>query len=291
MILRRNLLALPWFCLPVSAQRIPRERISYIADEVARTPAEAIAFARRYGLRRVELRSVPGTKRGYWDLPEAEQASAVRELADNGLLISFIDSGLLACPIPGTTPVRKPGPQEAARFTNRMEDLRKVIGLAQRAQCGKIRCFSFRRVAEPVALFPRIAEFIAPMAEIAAREGVQLLLENESSCNVNTCVEIEGIMKLLPATVGLNWDPGNASGQERAFPEGYRRLPVGRIGNVQIKGKSILGTGDGTDWPALFRALEADGYRGYFGLETHTSDRVADSHPALERILKMIGAQ
>lgn len=291
MILRRNLLALPWFCRLVFAQHIPRERISFITDEVARTPAEAMDFARRHGLRWVELRSVPGTKRGYWDLPEAEQVAAVRELKENGLQVSFIDSGLLACPIPGTTPVRRPGPQEAARFTNRMEDLRKAIGLAQRAQCGKIRCFSFRRVAAPVEVFPRIAELIAPMAEIAVREGVQLLLENESSCNVNTCAEIEGIMKLLPATVGLNWDPGNASGQERAFPEGYRRLPVGRIDNVQIKGKSILGTGDGTDWPALFHALVADGYRGHFGLETHTSDRVADSHPAMERILRIIGAE
>lgn len=288
MIQRRDWLALPLYHRLLAAQPSPRARISVITDEVAKTPAEAIAFAKKYGLRWVETRSVPGTKRGYWDLPESDQRAVLRQFEDNGLRVSFVDSGLLACPIPGTSPLRKPGPQEAARFTNRMEELRKVIAFAQRARCPKIRCFSFRRVAAPAALFPRIAELIVPMSEFAANEGVQLLLENESSCNVNTCAEIGGMMKLLPSTVGLNWDPGNASHQERAYPDGYKLLPVGRIANVQIKGKSILGAGDGTDWPALIRALNSDGYQGLFGLETHTPNRAADSHPAIERMLQML---
>jgi len=290
MIGRRSLLSFPFYPALAVAPIVPPSRISFITDEVATSPADAIAFARRYRLQWVELRNVPGVKRGYWDLPQAEQTAALRQLEDNGLRVSFIDSGLLACPIPGTEPIRKPGPQEAARFNNRMEELRKVVDFAQRARCTKIRCFTFRRVAEPETLFPRIAEFIAPMAEYAAGEGVDLLFENESSCNVNTCAEIAALLNLLPDT-NLNWDPGNASNHERAFPDGYRLIPIRRIANVQIKGKSILSGGDGTDWPALFRALAAGGYQGHFALETHTPNRVADSPAAMERILQIAAAK
>lgn len=285
MIDRRSLLSFPFYPA-FSAALVPLSRISFITDEVSSSQRDAIVFARRYRLQWVELRNIPGRKQGYWDLPQTEQTAALRQLEDNGLRVSFIDSGLLACPIPGTEPIRKPGPQESARFTNRMEELRKVVDFAQRARCNKIRCFTFRRVAEPEALFPRIAELIAPLAEYAAGQGVRLLFENESSCNVNTSSEIAAFLQLLP-DANLNWDPGNASNQELAFPDGYRRIPIRRIGNVQIKGKSILGSGDGTDWPALFSALFADGYSGHFALETHTSNRVADSPAAIERILQI----
>ncbi|MBS1825271.1 MAG: TIM barrel protein [Acidobacteria bacterium] len=288
MIARRVILSYAGLAPLLAADLVPRSRVSFITDEVAKSPQEAIAFARRFGLTIVELRQVPGTRRGYWDLIEAEQTEALRELADIGLFISFIDSGLLACPIPGTTPLRQPGPKEAERFTNRMEELRRVVDFAQRAQASKIRCFTFRRVADPGKLFTQIADLILPMAEYAAKQGVQLLVENESSCNMNTCSEIAGLMKLLPASALLNWDPGNASNQERAFPDGYKLLPVSRIANVQLKGKSLLGDGDGTDWPGLVKALVADGYRGHFALETHTRDRVADSVPAMERLLGIV---
>lgn len=288
MISRRCILSYAGFAPFLPADLVPRSRVSFITDEVARSPQDAIRFAKRFGLNKVELRQVPGTKRGYWDLTEADQTEALRELADNGLHVSFVDSGLLACPIPGTTPVRTPGPKEAERFTNRMEDLRRVVAFAQRAQASKIRCFTFRRVADPISLFPQIAGLIVPMAEYAAKEGIQLLVENESSCNMNTCPEIAGLMKLLPARVPLNWDPGNASNQERAFPDGYKLLPVSRIANVQLKGKSLLGAGDGTDWPGIVRALVAVGYLGHFALETHTPDRVSDSVPAMERLLRII---
>lgn len=288
MIARRTFLASIGLPPILAADLVPRSRVSFITDEVAKSSRDAIAFARRFGLQWVELRQVPGTKRGYWDLPEAEQSEALRELEESGLRISFVDSGLLACPIPGTTPIRKPGPQEAARFTNRMEDLRRVVAFAKRASASKIRCFTFRRVADPQSLFSQIAGLIAPMAEYAAAQGVGLLVENESSCNMNTGAEIAALMKQLPAGIGLNWDPGNASSQERAYPDGYKLLPVRRIANVQLKGKSLLGDGDGTDWPTLVKTLAADGYRGHFALETHTKDRIADSVPAMERLLRIV---
>ena len=79
----------------------------------------------------------------------------------------------------------------------------------------KIRVFTFLRTAEPDKLHQRIADVIGEMAEMAAKEKIKLLVENESACNVVSCAEVAPFMKLLPEkTVGINWDPS-----ERHVPE------------------------------------------------------------------------
>lgn len=270
-----------------------RSRVSAITDEIAFTPAEAFDFCRQYGLKWIELRHVPGTKQGYWDLPPAAQREFARQVRGQGLGVSFIDSALLAAPLPGTTPLRTPSPAEAERYARRGEQLDRVLALAGAVGCGKIRCFGFRRVAEPRSLFPRIAEEIAPLAEIAGRAGVRLLIENESSCNVATCADIAEFSPLLPSPwFGFNWDPGNAVREEEAYPAGYALLPVSRIGNVQVKGKGILPGGtERVDWGGILASLRRDGYAGCIGLETHTPQRQADSHPAMRELLRLAGAQ
>lgn len=287
-----------------AATRIDRDRISVITDEVATSPAEAIAFCKQHGLRWVEVRQVPGTRRPYWDQPRPEQDRLLADLKNHELRVSFVDSGLLTCPVPGTTPALRPGetPEvrakrmlaEAPRFEKRMDELRRVIDFAHRAGCDKIRFFAFRRVEDPQALLPRIAELLGPMVDYAASEGVQMLLENEASCNVNTCEEIRALLRLLPAkAVALNWDPGNARNAEQAYPDGYRKLPAGRLANVQIKGADIL-AGNGAhndspiDWTAILQALNRDGYRGHIGLETHTKNRVAESPAAMREIQRIV---
>lgn len=285
-MLRRHFLA----ATAAAAASTPQLRLSAITDEIAFTPADAFAFCARYGLRYIELRNVPGTKRGYWDLPPGERRTFAAEVRDRGLQVSFIDSGLLATPLPGTTPVRTPGPLEQERFGRRMEDLQRVLELAEGTGCKMIRCFAFRRVADPLPLLPRIAEMITPMVEVCAKAGVRLLLENESSCNVNTCAEIAAIAPLIPSSwFGFNWDPGNAAHVETAYPDGYEKLPVERIGNVQVKGKGILpGGSDPVDWARILPRLHRDGYTGCIGLETHTPNRQADSHIAIRELIRMV---
>lgn len=268
-------------------------RLSAITDEIALTPGEAFEFCRQYGLKWIELRHVPGTKQGYWDLPPAAQREFARQVRGQGLRVSFIDSALLAAPLPGTSPLRTPGPAEAERYTRRGEQLDRVLALADAVGCDRIRCFGFRRVAEPRALFPRIAEEIAPLAEVAGQTRVKLLLENESSCNIVTCADIAEFSRLLPSPwFGFNWDPGNAVRVEEAYPAGYALLPVARVGNVQVKGKGILPGGtERLDWGGILANLRRDGYPGCVGLETHTPQRQADSHPAVRELLRLAGTQ
>ena len=287
----------------LAARRVDRGCVSAITDECANTPAEAIAFARQYGLKWLELRGVPGDKRSYESLPEAELRQAAREFAGNGIRISYLDASLLKSGLPGTEPVRRRPEseeararrikQEGERFERRMEDLARAIRAAKILGTDKIRIFTFSRVEEPSKLLPRIAGFLEPMVALAAREKVYLLVENEGSCNVATSAELAELMKLVPAKwLGINWDPLNGTPyQEIPFPDGYRLLPISRVGNVHIKGRSILDYPQRMDWKAIFAAFAQDGYRGCFGLETHIfgPQLIEMSHASMKEILRIVG--
>jgi sugar phosphate isomerase/epimerase len=131
------------------------------------------------------------------------------------------------------------------------------------------------------------------MAEIAAKDKILLLIENEGACNVATAAELAALTKQVPSKwVGINWDPLNAAHKkEIAFPDGYELLPAKRIRNVQIKGRSILAGDELMDWAAIFRRLEKDGYKDQVGLETHIFGeiQVQKSHESMREILRLLG--
>ena len=303
---RRDLL-LASFASPAlfaKPNKIGRSRLSAITDEIAKTPADAIAFAKQYGLQWLELRDVPGTKSVYTALSANELNPAAKEFQDAGIKISFLNSPMLKFGLPGTEPKRsRPEAPEARtkriaseqkRFANRMDELDTAIRAAHILGATKVRIFAFMRVEEPEKLYPRIADVIGEMTKVAEKEKIQLLLENEASCNVGTSAELATFLKLVPSKAfGLNWDPLNAvSLKESVFPEGYSLLPKKRIWNVQIKGRSILDYPQKMDWAAIFQALEKDGYQGQVGLETHIfgEEQVQRSHESMQAMLKLVGA-
>lgn len=304
---RRSVLALaatPVFARPSGAGSV--SSISAITDEIGVSEEDAIAFARQYGLGWVELRSVPGGRPVKGDYafqePEFIRRAAAR-LKDSGLRVSFLNTGMLKFGIPGTEPARarketaearaKRLENEARRFARRLDDLHKAIEAAHAFDVSDVRVFTGTRVADPAALLPRLADVLGEMSEIAGRDGVRLLVENEASCNVATCAELAAICKLVPSRwFGINWDALNgASLGEKPFPDGYRLLPPRRIGNVQIKGKSVMATPQWLDWAAIMARMRRDGYRGRFGLETHVFDGtlIAASHTSIREILRIAG--
>jgi L-ribulose-5-phosphate 3-epimerase len=282
--------------------RIDVSRLSAITDEIGKTPDEAIQFARQYGLPWLELRGVPGARKAYFSLPDTELKQIAREFHANGVKISFLNTPFLKFTLPGTQPVRRreeTAEQRERRFArekdeyeNRIKYLQKALSAAEILGVDKLRVFTFLRTAEPEATFPKVAEIIGEMAHAASKAGMQLLVENESACNVATCAELARFMKQVPAkNVGINWDPLNGEHQkEIAFPDGYKMLPRKRIGNVQIKGKSLLDEKERLDWAAIFRALEKDGYRGKAGLETHYFDGtlIEKSHLSMKEMIRIV---
>jgi sugar phosphate isomerase/epimerase len=306
MITRRGLLAasaLPLARILQAAPRVDRSRISAITDEIARSPQGAIAFLKQYGLQWAELREVPGGGGAYENLSEERLQEAARELRAAGIRVSFLDAGSMKYLLPGTEPARPRKESEEARarrlqresaeFEGRMEHIRKAIRAARILGTDKVRVFAFGRVAEPMKLMPRIAEILAPMVDLAASQKVHLLVENEASCNVATAAELAALVKLIPSPwFGINWDILNGAPHgEIPFPDGYRLLPKDRIGNVHIKGRSLLNYPERQDWRAIFDALSQDGYTGAFGLETHIfgEGQIQASHDSMREILRILG--
>jgi sugar phosphate isomerase/epimerase len=286
--------------------KIDRTRISAITDEIGMTTDESIAFAHQYGMKNIELRNPPKNepngRKEYFTLSEPEiKADAVR-FKNEGLEVSFLNTGLLKFTWPDTESVRRRPEEpdarekriaaEKARWDRRMDDLQKAIRCAHIMGCDKVRIFTGSRIQEPETLFPRIAEVIGAMGEVAQKEKVHLLIENEGSQNVATSVELEKIMKLIPNRyIGLNWDPHNAYGKETSYPDGYNALPKDRILNIQIKGKGVMPESpEKEDWKAIIQSLDRDGYKYKIGLETHLFDGtlIAAAHKSMEEIMRIV---
>lgn len=298
---RRTFLASAAALPLAAAPRIDVSRISAITDEIARSSSGAVDFIKQYGLRWVELRSVPGSRQEYAWLPEAELRKEAKLLADNGIGVSFLNTSLLKVVIPGIAPDRwkKDTPEirekrilsETERFNKRLDNLRQAIAAARIFEVEKVRVFTGWRGPDPMAILPRIAEILNEMAEIAAKEKIHLLIENEGACNVSTCAELVALLKMVPSKwVGINWDPLNGAAQEQPFPQGYDMLPKNRIQNVQIKGKSVLDYPGKLDWKVIFAALAKDGYKGQVGLETHIfgDGQIQASHDSMKAILAIL---
>src|SRR5438309_1248148 len=113
-----------------------------------------------------------------------------------------------------------------------------------------------------------------------AKNNIILILENEYECNSGTGAEAARTLAAVPAkNFMINWDPGNAAALgEKAFPDGYAKVPKDRIGHMHLK--DVEKKADGTfGWAAMgkgiidyaeqFRAMMRDGYRGTMSLETH----------------------
>jgi sugar phosphate isomerase/epimerase len=305
---RRELLAAGAVCATTmwAKTRIDKTSISAITDEIGLTTDDAIAFAHQYGMKCVELRNPPKNeptgRKEYFQLTEPEIKVDALRFSQEGLKVTFINTSLLKFTWPDTEPVRR-RPEDAAarekrlaaekvRWDNRMQDLQKAIRCAQIMGCDKVRIFAGTRVENPAPLFPRIAEVIGAMGEVAQKEKVHLLLENEGSQNIATSAELGEVFKLIPNKyIGFNWDPHNAYGKEQSFPEGYAALPKDRMLNIQIKGKGVMPSSpEKEDWKAILQALERDNYKYKIGLETHIFDGtlIAAAHTSMEEIMRIV---
>lgn len=296
--------------VPASAAgpRIDRARVSAITDEVSRSPEDAIRFAHEFGLQWLSLRdtpSAPGPGRiPYYSMEPAQLKQVMSGFKDAGIKISFLDTPFLKFDLPGTEPKRtrpeEPAQKEAriaknqALFDKRIADLRLGIRASQAFDCPMLRIFTFTRIPEPESVFPRIADLIGEYAAIAEKEGIRLLIENEASQNAGTSAETAKLLKLLPRNVGINWDSLNGVPLgEKPFPDGYESVQKDRIWNVHVKGKSLLDYPEHQDWPAIFAALEHDGFTGRLELETHIfgDQQVAASHASMKEIVRLLDAK
>ena len=260
-------------------------RIAVINDEISQDFDHVCSVVSRdFGLNWIELRSMWG--KNTMDLSDAQIAEAKKILAKYNLQVTDIASPLFKTDWPGAprSPYGSKGDMHGAvevAFKHQDELLDRAISLAKQFSTGKVRCFDFWRLDDVAPYRAAIDEKLRSAAEVAGKQDILLVLENEFECNTATGREAARTLSAVPSPhLALNWDPANAvmRGELDAFPAAWETLPKNRIHHCQVKnavknadGKiewSPVGKGF-IDWTAQFRALQQIGYRDAVSLETH----------------------
>ncbi len=264
-------------------------------------------FFPRYRLRWAEIRYLnsDGRKRYvYAESTRNELMQAKRQLDDAGVRLSVLDTAIFKITLPGTTPVDEVPAYVDPRlsdFGRQLEDLKHAAETAHLLGTDRLRIFTFRRVAQPGAIFDRVVEQLHKALAVAREQDVTLLVENEYDCNVGTGEETARLFKAIPdRRLMHNWDPCNAYEMgEQPFPKTWNLLDHSRISHIHLKdanGKDWKPIGAGEiDFIGQFQALKRINYSGTLSVETRYRDSRQDqfessveSMNGLQRVLKMI---
>jgi sugar phosphate isomerase/epimerase len=277
--------------------------LGIITDELAQDLDEALAFISSYGLPWCELREVWRTN--VIGLSEADLDRAKAALAATDIRVSSIASSIFKWNLPGMRAKDGLGRDFETAYTENDADtlFDKVFKIADLFDTRNVRIFSYWRVAEPEKAFSMIADRLGKAAQVAERNGIILVLENEHACNIGTGSELGRLLREVnsPNVRGI-WDPGNAFVLgETPFPDGYREVkglfPHMHIKDVRINEQSgqleWMPVGGGSiDFKGQFEALRLDEYSGTMSLETHyrrpDGNKIESTRESLEGLLKLL---
>jgi L-ribulose-5-phosphate 3-epimerase len=279
-------------------------KLGIITDELTEDLNEAADFIASYGLHGCELREM--WSKNIMNVSQADLDRAKKIVDDHKLQVSDIASPIFKWNLPKMPAHANEKRDEfKASFTEQDADslLEKSFGLARFFGTHKVRIFSYWRVEDPDKAYPMVRDRLAKAAQVAAKNDIILVLENEHSCNVGTGKELGRILKDVnsPNLRGV-WDPGNATMLgETPFPDGYNAVR-GMFPHMHIKDSRKNPTTGKLDWAPVgggiidfkgqFEALHRDHYEGTMSLETHyrraDGNKVESTRESLEGLLKVI---
>lgn len=257
-------------------------KLGVITDEVSPDlPTALHKFIPKYGLKWIEIRNVTidGQKHyPFRDETPAQLHEMRRQLDGAGVRLSVLDTDVYKIPLPGTKLAQGAAGElnpSSGEYDRQLENLKRGADSAHILGTDKLRLFSFLRADDLNSVFNRVIDELGKAVDVAKRNGVVLVMENEFSCNIATGAESGRMLKAISdPTLMLNWDPGNAiQAGEIPFPNGWDSFDHSRIGHMHLKdgdGHHWLPIGGGKiDFIGQFRALKQMGYSQTLSLETH----------------------
>lgn len=278
--------------------------LGVITDEISTNLDQAADFIAGYHLHFAELREIWG--KNLMVSPQEDLDRAKKVLADHHLTVSDIASPIFKWNIPGeATKANEKHDFALGQYTEEDADktLLKGFELARFFGTKKVRIFSYWRVKDPEKVYPQVRDRLAKAAQLAAKNDIVLVLENEHECNVGTGKELGRILRDVnsPNLRGV-WDPGNAVMLgETPFPDGYEAVK-GLFPHMHIKdarknpanGRMVWAPVGGgiIDFKGQFEALHRDHYTGTMSLETHyrrpDGNKLESTRESLEGLLKVL---
>ena len=285
--------------------------LSILTDEISQDFGHACEVASRdFGMGFVDLREAGGKNLMNWDA--AQIADVVKVLDRFKLRVACLATPIFKVDWPGApkSPFSPKRDEFGASFTYAQQQdlLEHSFELARTFNTDRIRIFDFWRLDDQAPYREAIDAKVREAAVKAGKRGLTLVIENEMACNTATGAESARLLNAIrePA-LELNWDPGNASHRDEIpYPDGYAKLPKGRIGHVHCKDASKSADGKTWEWAAMgrgvidwagqFRALKQDGYHRAVTLETHwkgggtPEESSRQSFAGMKQLLQKAGA-
>ena len=270
-------------------------KLGIITDEVSPDLSRVLSsFYPKYHLRYAEVRNVQLDGKSqyvYRTATPAQLRDIKRQFDDAGVTVSVLDTAVYKVALPGTKPLgenaRELNPSEG-EYKRQLEDLKRASEAAHTLGTDQVRIFTFKRVADPDAIFGRIVDELHRALEVARTQNVVLLMENEFSCNTATGAESAKLFKAISdRRLMHNWDPGNCiEAGEQPYPKGWDLLDHSRIGHIHLKdasGKAWMPIGEGEiDFVGQFEALKKMRYSHTLSLETHYRNAQRDLYTSSE---------
>lgn len=240
----------------------PMIRLSAFADEISPDPAEQIRVLEAQGIRHIEFRSIFGTN--VLDLSQAQHETFRSMLNDHGFGLSAIGSPI------GKIQITDP-------FEPHLERFQVALDLADFYGTPNIRIFSYYipKHEDPKKFTHEVMRRMTAKAEIAAKRGIRLVLENEKGIYGDTAPRVLDILETVESTgLGHAFDPANYLEVGQEIDEAWELLKT-RVIHFHVKDydrkleRNVpAGQGEG-QIPRLIAEAVGWGYDGYCVLEPH----------------------
>jgi sugar phosphate isomerase/epimerase len=274
--------------------------LGIITDELSQNLDEALAFISSYKLQWCELREVWG--QNVIGLAQADLDRAKDLLEQHNVRVSGIASPIFKWNVPSMPTKDGLGRDFATAYTENDAErlLETVFDMAHFFGTHHVRIFSYWRLAEPEKAFALVCDRLGEAAELAAKNDITLLLENEHACNIGTGAELGRLLREVnaPNLRGI-WDPGNSFVlDETPYPGGYEHVR-GLFPHMHVKDARKNGAlqwvpvGSGSiDYRGQFEALHREDYNGTISLETHyrrpDGNKIESTRESLEGLLDVM---
>jgi len=188
-------------------------KLAVISDEISQDFEHSLKVIKELGAEYVELRTL--WNKYIVDFSDNELHEVKRLVNRYGLKVSHVCS-----------PTFKIYINDSKGYEKHLSILRRAIEITKLFDLNYTRIFTFWWQGSLELYIDKIVEKLQPAIEIAEKEGVYLIIENEYSCFVGTGNELRLLLdKLKSKWVKVLWDPGNAFfARETPYPYGYEKI-------------------------------------------------------------------
>jgi sugar phosphate isomerase/epimerase len=260
------------------------------SDEIDDDIAIAVKVLREFNLGWAEIRNIWGKYNT--EQPVEKIREARRIMDEHGVKLSALATAFF----------RGPVPMDDVALDREWKLLDRAFNNAEILGSKTIRTFAFTyqgKQKPDAALYPRIYELQQEAARRAKARGFRLAIETLGNSYVWSSSQAAALLKAVPEdSLGLTWDPNNAASiEERPFPDGYKRLDPARIFHVHLRDWKRAANGE-VSWTAVgagefdnlgqIRALQQDGFKGTYTLETHWRSPQGKAHATRVSLTELI---